>query len=469
MLRLAITMAVLAACAGGRAATPAPAAAPAPARPPSADAACQAVVPAAWPVTDRQRRDLIARMATLRPACLGDAFFLAVYGALLLEDGDAEQAILWLERSLLLEPDNLGAQADFAIALAVAGDPGPVRALAAAWRLRADLPAALQARLAAAADPSSRYALPAVRLGVLAAARSRSAMQGEVSVLAGYESNFERSPRLSELTITVPGGTIVLPVEGRPRSGLAMLGNVSAQWAYAPSAQWIVRLGASASARVSRAHPQTDWRHRELAGSVHHGRGRWHAQLDASAGWVSGPLGEPFRQARVALAAGAAVGGCRLRAGGETDRREHRDSRALDARYHGGIVGLQCAVGASDWSLAMALRHGDDLPDDPDRPGGRQRIDGAGVQLRGTLGAGVRVEAGLRHTRMRDRSGYSELLDDGAIRHMRLRQLTLQAALPLPIEGLDLLLQWQAAIQRSNLALFGYRAEMGYAGLRYLW
>lgn len=463
MQRLAIMTALLAACASAFAATPA--AAPLP----EAGAACDTVVPAAWPVTVRQRRDLIARMAGLRQGCLDDAFFLAVYGALLLEEGDVEQAILWLERSLLLEPDNLGAQADFAIALSLAGDPGPVRSLAAAWRLRGDLPAALQARLAAAADPSSRYALPAVRLGVTAAARARSAIQGELAVLGGYESNLERSPRLSELTITVPGGPIVLPVEGRPRSGLAMLGSLSVQWAYAPSPPWVVRLGASASTRVSHAHPLTDWRHRELAGSVLHGRGRWHAQLDGSAGWVSGPLGEPFRQSRVALAAGVAAGGCRLRAGGETERRVHEDSDSLDARYRGSLLGVQCAVGPSDWIVAMTLRHGDDIPDDPGRPGGRQRIDGAGVQLRGTLGAGVRVEAGLRHTRMRDRSGYSELLEDGAIRRMQQRQLTLQAAAPLPIDGLDLLLQWQAAVQRSNLALFGYRAQMGYAGLRYLW
>ncbi len=408
-------------------------------------------------------------MTALRPACLGDALFLAVYGAMLLEDGDAEQAILWLERSLLLEPDNMGAQADFAIALAMAGEVEPVRALAAAWRLRSDLPPALQARLAAAADPSSRYALPAMRLGMPATSRVRSATQGEISVLGGYESNLERSPRLSELTITVPGGPIVLPVEGTPNSGPAMLANLQFQWAYAPSEPWVVRLGASASTRVSSAHPQTDWRHLELAGSAHHARGRWYAQLEGSAGWIGGPLGEPFRQERVALAAGGAAAGCRLRAGAEFERRVHRDSRALDARYRGGIFDLQCGIGQSDWTAAMALRFGDDVPDEPDRPGGRQHNDGVGVQLRGSLGAGVRLEAGLRYSRMRDSSGYSELLEDGAIRHMRLRQFTLQVAVPLPIEGLDMLLQWQAAVQRSNLAPFGYHAEAGYAGLRYLW
>lgn len=435
----------------------------------AAAAACGGVVPEVWPVTDRQRREAIERMASRRAACMDDAYFLSVYGALLLDDGDTEQAVLWLERSLLLEPDNLGAQADFAIALAMAGEPGPVRALAAAWRSRSDLPAALQARLEAVADPSSRYALPAVRLGMLAAARARSATQGELSVLGGYESNLDRSPRLTELTITVPGGPIVLPVEGRPRSGLTMLASLSAQWAYAPGEPWVVRVGASGSARTSRAHPQTDWQQRELAGSVHYGSGRWAAQLDGSAAWVSGPLGEPFRQTRLAMAAGRGIGACRLRAGLESERRMHRDSRPLDARYHGSVVGMHCGLGTADWSGALLLRRGDDVPDDPDRPGGRQRIDGAGLHLRGSLPGNVRVEAGWRVTKTRDATGYSDLLDNGAIRDMRLRQLTAQAALPLPIEGLDLLLQWQAAVQRSNLALFRYRAETAYAGLRYLW
>lgn len=429
---------------------------------------CRDQGPAVWPTTTLQRRSAIERMEAARQACLEDAYFLSLLGALLLEDGDSEQALLWLERALMLDPGNLGAQADFAIALAVGGEMGPLQALAAAWRNRPDIPAKLQARLATMLAPASRFVLPPIRLGGLTA-RASWAVQGEATLLVGHETNLDRSPRLNELTLTIPDGSIVLPVEGVTRRGLALLTGLSYKWAYAPNARWLWGSGVSMASRNAESHSSTDWQQYQWVGSLVHQREAWRAQLELSSVWVRGPLGEPFRQFRGGLGADLAIGSCRVRLGVETEARTQSDSSELDADYRGGSLGLQCLPSSAAWNWAMALRSGQDKPNDPDRPGGKQQIDGAGLQWSTSALGPVRLQASLRYTRSRDATGYSALLDSGAIRIMHLRQLTVEAAMPLPRPGLDLLAQWQSALQRSNLPLFSYRAHSAYMGLRYIW
>ncbi len=407
-------------------------------------------------------------MEAARPDCLDDAPFLAALGALLLEDGDIDQAVLWLERSLLLDADNLGAQADFAIALAARGETAPLHALSSAWAGRDDVPQALRSRLIATLAPADRYALQARRSGDLDA-RPQWKLQGEVSALLGHETNLNRSARLNELTLTIPGGSIVLPVDTVSRDGAALTSGLSYRVGYFSGRRWSWSTGISAASRNADRHETTNWQQYQWAASVVRHQDDWRAQLELSTVWVRGPLGEPLRQTRGAIGGEFALGTCQVWLGAETELRIQSDSTELDAVYRGGSLGTQCQLKTLDTRLGLSLRSGNDNPSDPTRPGGRQHVQGLVLRWGATPTPRLNLQAAARLTHSTDSDGYSPLLDDGAIRTMRLIQLTLEAAVPMPTQGMDLVLQLQSARQRSNLPLFSYRAHSAYSGLRYRW
>lgn len=431
-----------------------------------------------WPATVVARKALIARLNGVRLACMEDAAFLALLGALQLEDDDIEQALIWLERSLLLDSDNLSAQADFVIAMFRRGEPGPAMALALAWADRDDVPVPLRGRLSQ---------VLARRAGLLARSVTAVAVgwshQADVALLYGHENNLDRSPQLSELTLTVPDGSIVLPVVSAPRQGRAWLATAAYQFAWSSGQRLALRGGLSASARRSSRQGSTDWEQQQAAlGGTFQAAGlRW--SLDHQAIWVGGPLGDPFHQARTVLMAEWATGTCRLRASYDDEQRRQSRRRDLDAQYQGGVAGLQCALYDSRIGLGMSLRGGRDSPRTPDRPGGDQQVSALGLRGVVLLAASWRLELNLRQTLSRDSAGYSALLENNAVRWLRLSQATAELTIPLNrytafVETggngqtgstLELLIQIQAARQRSNLPLFVYRADSAYTGLRWTW
>lgn len=354
------------------------------------------------------------------------------------------------------------------MALAALGQPEPLQALLAAWRQRTDVPQPLIQRMALVADPALRYRLPTVALGESALSEPTAGRQIEASLLAGYETNLDRSPRLDELTITFPGGDIVLPVVDSERRGRAVLLNLSGQWWRALGSRWALRGGGAMAGRMSSSHGDTDWQQYQLGATLSYAGRRWRSQFELAGAWVRGPLGEPFHQQRATWLLEHAWQPCRLRAGAEYEARSHSRTRSLDAHYAGGVLGLQCAAGGR-WSAGLLWRGGRDTPEAPGRPGGEQRIRTLAAVLRAALDEGGSFELNWRASRSRDALGYSELLENGAVRAMQLHQLSLELALPAGPPGLQWLAQVQAGVQRSNLALFGYRAQSLYTGLRQQW
>lgn len=425
----------------------------------------------AWPAGPLGRRASIAQMQQVRPHCLGDAGFLARLGALLLEDGDTEQALIWLERALLLDPELLGARADYALALAAQGQPDALGELAAALRGRSDVPAALRARLYPA-QPRSIFAWPVIRLGhALRAATWRA--QGEVSLLAGYDGNLNRSPRLSELALTLPEGVVVLPVQSQPRSGAAALGSTAVQLAYAPQASTILRTGLVAAGRAAPRHQSTDWRQWQWISGLSHAYNGARAHFDFSLAGVAGPLGEPYAVRRLALSVETFALDCRLQLGLEQERRSQSPAAALDARTDAWQLSAKCQPAPwKGWNWTLDLRGDRDRPDLHDRPGGTQRSLGTGLRLAGPVWGQTWLEITARATASRDSLGYSPLLNNNARRRMNARQLAVEAAVPLWREyeqRLDAIVKWQIAHQDSNLPLFRYQAASLYGGLRWQW
>lgn len=433
-------------------------------------AACVEQSRANWPDGPIARRDRVAELERLRHLCIDDAAFLALLGALLLEDGDAEQALVWLERSLLLDPDSLGTRVDHALALAALGQPKSLKEIADALRHRVDVPPALRARLYPS-DQRSAFAWPSVRLGH--ALRPIWGAQGEISLLTGHEGNLDRSPRLSELTLTLPDGVLVLPVESQPRSGAASLGAAALALAYAPQAATVLRTGVILAARAASSQRPTDWHQWQWAAGASHTHNGLRGQLDLSVGGIGGPLGEPYALRRLGLSVETPLKDCRIRLTLEREQRVQSRTATLDSRTDAWLASVQCPspVGP-DWRWMLDLRAGRDRPDLPDRPGGLQRSSGAGLRLTGTAWQDATVELGLRTGTARDALGYSPLLDNNAPRRMALHQVSMEIAVPLQrtdAARLEAVIKWQTAYQSSNLPLFRYRANSAYGGLRWLW
>lgn len=438
-------------------------------------AVCAELASTRWPSLPSARRVYLQRLESARPYCIGHAPFLAALGAVWLDEGEPQQALIWLERSLLLDPDNLGAQADHALALSALGQPEALRALLSGWRGRTDVPKALHDRLAASSAaldfPSS---LPAARLGGPANG-GHWLSHREASLLLGYESNLDHSPRLAEITLTAPDGPIDLPLLNplKPRRGAALLTDLSWQVARSPSAGQAWRAGLYLGARTTPGQSTTDWHQIQWAGSGSQVWGPWRGQLEVSASWIGGPLNEPYRLVRISATGERSTLGCTLRVSLEAEARDQQQTASANGRTAGTLLSAQCPVPRyGGWVWGAAIRANVDEPQSDDRPGGRQRAWNAGVRLTGLVGSSIRLDASLRAGRVRDEEGYSPLLENNAARRLSQTQLSLELARPLGLmgwTGIEAVAQIQALRQGSNLPVFRYSAVSSYGGVRWTW
>jgi hypothetical protein len=433
---------------------------------------CAALAASPWPQTASARRVSLHRFEALRSQCIDHAGYLAALGALWLEEGEPAQALLWLERSLLLDPDQLGAQADHALALAALGEPAAREALVEQWLSRDDVPTALRTRLALGPMPANGKSSANLRP---ANTVDGWAFYREASLLAGYETNLDHSPRLSEITLTFPEGSIELPLAEplQPRKGSAMLADLSWQLAHSPRTGMVVQTGLQGSARHAPSEAETDFHHLQWAGNLSQQWGAWRGQLQSSASWVGGTLSEAYRAMRLGVALDREAVGCSHRASLEGETRTHDETHIADGRTMSAQWGSQCPLGGGgSWVSGLALRYSVDKPVDPTRPGGKQQQVSLGFRVVGPLGAGFRLDANVRATRVRDAEGYSPLLEGGAVRRLNQTQLSLELAKPMGftwLAGAEFTLQMQAVRQTSNLAIFRHEGVSTYGGLRWRW
>ena len=79
--------------------------------------------------------------------CADDPTTTGLYGGLLLRDGQVGAALIWLEKSLMLLPEQPGVAADYALALARVGESDASSALAQQVLSRNDVPEGLEGLL----------------------------------------------------------------------------------------------------------------------------------------------------------------------------------------------------------------------------------------------------------------------------------------------------------------------------------
>lgn len=432
---------------------------------------CTLLARTPWPADAGERRSLVQRLEARRERCMDHAAFLATLGGFWLEDGNPAQALLWLERSLLLDPNQLGARADYALALAAMGERAALEELLKEWGGRTDLPPRLFSRLLEADVQRSGAGLQSEP----ELSRGRWVQVREVSVVFGHETNLNRSPRLSELTITPPDGPIPLVLDEplKPRPGAALAAEMSWHGAYSPVSGTIVQAGIQGTARVAPGNSATDWHHVQLAVGVAHRWGEWRTEALASLTGVGGTLNEPYRLVRWGASIDRIGFGCNHRVAFDLEMRSQTVTTLADSRSTGGGINVQCPMPrVADWAVGAALRVSTDVPLNNERVGGIQRQWSVGLRAAGPIGTAGRIDLSLRLGRAIDREGYSPLLANNARRWLNPMQLSLEYGHPAASFGTgdtEFIAQLQAIRQSSNLPVFQYSSVGAFSGLRWKW
>lgn len=427
---------------------------------------CKALPSAPWPTTPIARRELLQRMELARPGCMSDAPFLAALGALWLDEGEQEQALVWLERALMLEPELPGAQVDHALALAALGEPAAAIALAQAWQIRTDVPPAVRHRLQQVVQAAARG--PRAQ-----AVEQRWFRQRELNLVAGYETNLDNSPRLVELTLTAPEGEVSLPVISQPRRGAATLAEASWQLAYIPQPGQVWRTGVNLGARSSPVQPRTDWHQVQWAGSGSQQWAQWRGQVEVAVAQVGGPLNEPYRVLHLGVAVDRQAWGCKWRLGSDAESRTQSQTSSANARIYSVSASTQCLIPAApSFTWTAVLQAGVDQAVSEERPGGDQRLWQLRLRVNGTLGQDTKIDAGIRLGQTVDGTGYSSLLNNNARRRVLLPQMSVELARPLHLAwwpGAEAVAQFHANRAQSNLPLFSHNGASLYMGMRWAW
>jgi hypothetical protein len=433
-------------------------------------ASCALLTPWPWPTTTVERRLHLRRMGSAQDQCIAHAPFLATLGALWLEEGDPEKARVWLERSLLLEPENLGALADHALALAALGEPAALKELSSSWRARADVPAALRRRIETVpGGAGSLLALAPARLGGVE--WPRFAGRGEASVLFGYDSNLAVSPRFTDLKLT---GIDVEPLSSPPpRRGGAVRADLSWQGLWELNPRRVARTGISLAARSAPGESSTDWHQVQAAASLTQRWNGWSASAQADIAWFGGALTEPYALGRARLVLEKLGESCSQATQLEADGRRQRETRSADSTTVLLAWRLQCRpLERRDWQWSVALRGGVDRPNHDNRPGGVQRSLGGTVRVEYRPNPLSAIDVSIGSLRFDDREGYSPFLENNAVRHQVQSFVSLEYSHTLNqrwVPGAEWVLQLSRYRQTSNLAFFQHEGTTAYTGLRWPW
>jgi len=396
-----------------------------------------------------------AKLAAQVPACNRDAAFLAWHGAILNRLGRPQAAADQLERALLLAPELMGARIDYADALAAKGEVAAARDLLQQVLRRPDLPAAsaesIKQRLAQSEPLLWRK-------------------EGSVTLWMGHDSNLNSATRASDLALTLPGGELVLPLNGQSRAqgGTSQIVEAAGQAILPFDQGQHLHLYADLAQRHSPSQIETDTDYRQINIAA-----LWRRPWDAQGSETSVSLGysdlaydpqQRYHNLRLILARDwAQVPPCRPLLGADLERRSYPGNQQLNNHYLGVQGGVACGLAIP---VKLLVGAGREIAE-ANRPGGDAwRLD-ARLLAHRPLGPGL-IEADLLYTLQRDDDGYSPLLDNGARRRMQrlAARLEYQQALAPGWQGL---LTLEASRQYANLALFDIRGQAIHLGLRWRW
>ncbi len=395
---------------------------------------------------------LILLPVTVVASPVSDNEQLIAQGQEALAAGRAEQAVLIFEGVLLDQPWRLGIWLDYALALQQSGDVESARAI---YR-----------RLLSQNPPE--HLLPWLRqqANMDSTVPSSWVYTGMITLLAGYDSNLNRAPSISSLTLTLPSGPLVLSLSDTAQASAGEAALMQINWTGAHQAvsgnDWLLQAGLIT--RVVPGSKTQDYLQpslgitRRLQGDA---VGETLVTLALQQLQYGGQHIQSIRRAGLYRAQQDAGLGCSLRYGAEWESQNYPLITVLSGRYAGLAAGLGCSR-AVGWQLQA--RAGINRADSA-RPGGDQKSMELRARLNGRLGkGGWLLETELM--RLLDSSGYSPLLDSNALRDIWRAALRLEYAHSMG-KQLHILYSVEAFRQNSSLSLFAMHGNAAWLGFRY--
>lgn len=391
-----------------------------------------------------------AQMQPRRTLCDDDAAFLALLGAAQLNTGALDEALQSLEHALMLDPMQGGARVDYAEALYLDGQPFAALALNHDLLKADNIPSALAIRL----EERQKHWKEAL-----------SQWHHQLALSFGRDTNLNSAPHDDVIRLTLSNVDLALTLSGddRPKAGnVVQMAWSSLYEKQLPEGQQYFRLNLN-----SRNTPDSDYNAHQ--GSVTIGRrfdarrSQWDLSLTGQALQYGGELLYTSLEGEVQWQHGVHLMGCQPGVDFSYEYQRFPGSRSLDGQEAQLGPSLNCRWGyvSSQLSAGGLINNGIHR----DRVGG----DRIGWQAQWQVGfplASGRMSASVGWTQLRDREGYSALLNDGAARHIRQYNYGLQYVYPIS-NAQAITLGGQRRIQHSNLQLFEHQNTQYEVGI--LW
>lgn len=426
------------------------------------------VVCAAVPSSDdsfAQGQDFFER---LEPACLRSALFYRQRGQWFLRNANAASAVESLERSILLDPEHLGTQLDYAQALLALGDIASALALISALQALPDVPDHLKPLLAKQLQGLRSMPMPSEPSAEVPSLHHRVVL----SQAFGFDSNLNNAATASSVRLTYPGALVDLPLaqDSQPQSGGAALSAM--QWSMVVPTQgygvWVTSAQARArhTARFHQRYQQVGldatWLQQPAADQ------QWVVRAELNQFHWGGRKLYTSQKFSVQHQWVRALSGvlCRPSLAVEWEQREYPGSRTLDGSYIGAAAGFSCQAQSA---FGMQLRSGYDSARSDQRVGGGQQQQELRAQWQ-TMALGSSWSLDYGYQRQNDAQGYSPLLDYNAQRWVRRHTMRAEVSRPLAWSGMgrsEWFAGWEWLNQHSNLALFASRRTAVQLGMRW--
>lgn len=413
--------------------------------------------PDTLPTTPQEWHAEHQRLQPLFTACLSSADFLAYFGAIELRTGRVSSALDTLERALLLNPQHGAAQMDYAQVLYFSGDPFAAQSLNQHLLNNPNLPPVIRQQIKANQKVLSK------RLNTFT---------HQLSLNAGYDSNLNTSPSLSNLTLTLDGEEWLLELAKgmQPRSGAVLSLGASSQYTQrSANSSHSLQLGLnsrlSENSEDNQHQLSARYQHQnQLFGGgqlkhnlaligLDHGGKHIFSTLEAQQEWQPAKTKIKFdNNDNCQFAPHHTLGYQDFPGRSHLNAIEYRLTPALNCTFN--TTELRFSGGAM---LNYALNN--------DRAGGHRVGTEFTVHWQQPLFRG-RLQAQARYTQWQDAEGYSPTMRNNARRSVERQQFSVAYLLPL---SSNLLLSAQAAMQHqdSNLEVFEYRSRQLDIGIKW--
>lgn len=395
---------------------------------------------------------LLGQLEPLLPRCLRNSQYFALLGAAQMNTGRLSEALESLERSLLIEPRNGGAQVDYAEALFRQGQLFSALELNQQILHRDDVPDYLSNMLTE-------------RQNAWQSLTRQWAYQADL--LTGYDSNLNGAPYSSQITLTLSGENVVLPLnpDFQAMEGPYLNMRLGARYRQlAPDHQHNVLLEMRGRVSEDKSSDllQLDTRYAFISPGQQNSwqltTGMSHLFFGGSPLYTATEAGGQYQFTNTfTFSEGSS---CRPFASAAAQHQLFHDQSTLNALESKVGSGLNCQLETA-WGRQLlvptlsalynnSLRGGDQTRAGGSRSGWQANLDWH-VELPGAI-----LTTQLSHTRMVDRQGYSPLLADGAKRWVQRSYALVQYRRPLASD-INLMLNLYHQEQRSNLELFRSR------------